>query len=194
MKKLVFLIVLGVSILTTYSQILTEQSFYKHEVGVSCGLFATPLLIPFPYLPSVIPNLNLDYHYNFNAKHSIGFSYSIATDFPFAISKYLNKSYIDEHPEDKHLYTSSIHNSILIGYRINFLKTGKFTFYSSFFAGINIYYMKMGIPLLGNFGVLPAIHVTPLGFTYGAKNKLNFEVGIGTRGFINIGYRYYFNK
>jgi len=182
-----------------YNPLVQEkQSFYKHEIGISCGLFAAPLLIPLPYLPSLIPNLNVDYYYNFNAKHSIGVSYSIATDFPFALSKWIDKSYIDEHPEiNKDLLPYAIFHSIQIGYRINFLKAGKFTFYSSFFAGVNFtnYIKNKNTVLINDFiFILPALQVTPLGFTYGKQNRLNFEVGIGARGFINIGYRYHFNK
>ena len=196
---LLILVLLGISTAKAQEKPLmqegtSEQRFYKHEIGVSCGLFAIPLTIPLPYLPSLIPSFNFDYHYNFNAKHSIGVSYSISTDFPFPLSKWINKNYIDEHPNAKSSFTSSIFNSFLIGYRINFLKSGKFTFYSSFFAGVNLVCYNVNNKEKSDFFVLPSLHITPLGFSYGVQNRLNFEVGIGTRGFINIGYRYLFNK
>ena len=173
---------------------ISERSFYKHDIGVSCGLFAAPIILPIPYLPSIIPTLNLDYHYNFNAKHSIGFSYSISTDFPFPLSKWLNKNYLDDHPEDKDLFTSSIYNSLQIGYRMNFVETGKFTFYFSVYAGIDLVSYNIKNKEKPNLLPLPSLHIAPLGFTYGEKNKFNFEFGIGSRGLINIGYRYSFNK
>ena len=171
-----------------------EQHFYKHEIGVSCGLFAAPLLIPLPYLPCVIPTFNFDYHYNFNKKHSIGVSYSMSTDFPYPLSQWLNKNYVDEYPDSKNSFTSSIFNSLQMGYRINFLKAGKFTFYSSFFAGVNLVYYDIKNKENSDFKILPSLHITPIGFTYGVQNSLNFEVGIGTRGLLIIGYRYHFNK
>ena len=184
----------------TYTQAFDSLSnkkitaYPKHEIGMSCGLFSAPILIPLPYLPCVIPNFNLDYHYNFNVKHSIGVSYSISTDFPFPLSKWINKSYIDEYPDTKNLFTSSIFNSLQIGYRINFLKAGKFTFYSSFFAGVNLVCYDIKNKEKLDLLILPSLHVTPLGFAYGQQNTLNFEVGIGTRGLLIIGYHYHFNK
>ena len=172
----------------------SEHLFYKHEIGVSCGLFSAPILIPLPYLPSVIPNLNFDYHYNFNEKHSIGVSYSISTDFPYPLSRWINKNYIDEHPEFNKSCTPSIFNSLQLGYKISFLKKGKFTLYSSFFAGVNLGYYGIKDKEFSNFLILPSLHVTPLGFTYGEQNTLNFEFGIGSRGLFIIGYRYHFNK
>jgi hypothetical protein len=171
-----------------------EQKFSKHEIGVSMGFFSAPLLIPLPYLPSLVPNLNLEYYYNFNTKHSIGFSYSVSSDFPFPLSRWLNKSYIDKHPDSKYLFGSSIFNSIQLGYRVNFLKAGKFTFYSSFYAGVNFVYYDINNMEKPNLLVLPSLHITPIGFTYGVQNVLNFEVGIGARGLLIIGYRYHFNK
>ena len=196
MKKTRLLIILiATSLLTLHSfaqeNSKAKQNFFKHDIGISMGFFSVPLLIPRPYYPLLMPNLNLDYHYNFNAKHSIGFSYSIAYN-PFLLPKWLIKSYIDEFPNLKKSDSSSIHNSIQIGYRINFFKAGLFTLYSSFYAGMNVVYFE--IDHKRSLLFLPSLQITPLGVICGVKNTLNIEIGIGARGFLIIGYRYLFNK
>lgn len=40
----------------------------------------------------------------------------------------------------------------------------------------------------GRFIVLPSTHITLFGVSLGKDNAANFELGIGTQGFLNVGY------
>jgi hypothetical protein len=158
------------------------QEFPKHEIGVSCGLFATPLIIPM--YQGLFPSLNLSYYYNFNKKHAIG-----ATLSSFYGAVYYLKGY---HKDDSFKYEGII-LSPLVNYRISYCQKKAISLFS-----VISFTWKIPIGLKDNWVVdvmapFPAIHVTFLGMRIGnQKDAATIEVGYGTQGSVILGYTHKF--
>jgi hypothetical protein len=176
------------------------QEYYKHEIGVSYGAFAQPMLIPFPFnfkYPTILGSLNFDYYYHFNKKHSIGVALSLTSDY-FNTHKYLSHAFGDE---EKYPYLKerwSIYSALQLGYKMNYATVRNISFYFSIFAGLNISYnfypsSMEDVPYF-NCWIHPAIHLTMLGMTIGKTNCTTIELGLGTQGILQIGYIYKFNQ
>jgi hypothetical protein len=167
---------------TDYQKMNTiAQNLYKHEIGVSCGLFATPIIIPM--IQGIIPNFNLSYYYNINKHHAIGVTLSvwipIILDFP----------YKPRFP---------VGGAILIpqiSYRVSYCQKKIISLYSVASLGWKI---NIGLKLKDNLAIasmipFPAVHVTFIGMRIGnQQDAATIELGYGTQGIIIFGYSHKF--
>jgi hypothetical protein len=161
------------------------QSFYKHEIGVSCGLFAAPLVIPMYH--GLFPSLNLSYYYNINKYHAIGVT----------LSSFFEGVYYFR-PRHQH-YNFQITGIILtpqINYRISYCQKKIISLYSLVSLGWKIpiggkEFRDDMFFLEANY--FPAVHVTFMGMRIGnQQDAATIEVGYGTHGSIILGYSHKF--
>ena len=208
MSKKIFLI----SILFAFCGSLVAQEndslpdFKRHEIGISTGAFSLPSLFfvlsdvyPVPYEGYVsekdpffmynIGSFSLSYRYHFTPHHSLG----IVTTLLF--SKIVDKN------SDRNRSGVFTYWSLEPQYRITFHRRKNYSFYMNFSLGVTVRIASnedivkwdtyTGGWLSNDYGrfiVLPSTHITLFGVSLGKDNAANIELGIGTQGFLNVGY------
>jgi hypothetical protein len=196
MKKLTLLIILFLLATNMFAQEITTPTpvpeYYKHEVGITYGAFAQPITMPYPYHllhPILIGSINIDYYYNFNKRHSIGVALSFTSD------------YLNEHSNPFPLSDNvdfSNFLSIQLGYRMIYFQKEKISLYFSFFVGTCPTYTSYLADSYTNahtgWNIMPIVcHLTAFGMTIGKRNCATIELGVGTKGILQVGYKYRFN-
>jgi len=162
----------------------SEQHFYKHEIGVSCGLFATPIIIPTYH--GLFPSLNLSYYYNFNKHHAIGVTLS---------SFYGGVYYFKEYHQVYNFQFEGIILSPQINYRVSYCQKKAISLYSVLSLGWKIPIGFKDNWVVETMATFPALHVTLIGMRIGnQKDALNIEVGYGTQGSVILGYTHKFSS
>jgi len=161
-----------------------EQHFCKHEIGVSWGGGATPLIIPMYH--GLFPSLNLSYYYNFNKYHAIGVTLS---------SFYGGVYYFKEYHQVYNFQFEGIILSPQINYRVSYCQKKIISLYSVLSLG-----WKIPIGFKDNWVVdamapFPTVHVTFIGMRIGnQQDALTIEVGYGTQGSVILGYTHKFSS
>ena len=168
-----------------------QPDFLKHEIGVSVGFFATPIVIPLFY--ATFPNPNLSYYYNFNKHHAIGVTLS---SFFGGIEQVVG---LDYSPYDGVILTPQINYRISYGHNLSLLSKKTINLYS-------VVSLGWKIPIGGTKGgfndfffpegnYFPAVHVTFIGVRVGnQQDAATIEVGYGTHGTIVLGYSHKFKN
>jgi hypothetical protein len=149
----------------------------QHEFGVSYGAFPCVLLMPFFDISYI--SINLEYHYNFNSRHSI--------------STILNVGFRSNPNDYKNNNPWTVINP-QIGYRYTYLQRNNFMMYLSLSVGGNFFYSKFFDLHDPVWHYSAGYHFSPLGFMFGKKHCLTIEIGFGYQGLLKIGYNYKFNK
>ena len=161
---------------------ISERSFYKHDIGVSCGLFAAPIIIPMYH--GLFPSLNLSYYYNFNKHHAIGITLS---------SFYGGVYYFKEYHKDYNFLFEGIILTPQISYRISYCQKKIISLFSAVSLG-----WKIPIGIKDNWAIdematFPAIHVSIIGMRIGnQQDAFTVEIGYGTQGSVILGYTHKF--
>ena len=193
MKKTKLLTVLIATFLLTLQSFAQENEtpaplqpqpdFLKHEIGVSYGLFATPLIIPI--IQPTLPNFNLSYYYNFNKHHAIGVTLSIwipvIYDFDYR----------------QWWYDGSAILTPQVNYRVSYCQKKVISLYSVVSLGwkIPIKMEKEYDLLFPEANYYPAVHVTFIGMRIGNQQDAGtVEIGYGTHGIIVLGYSHKFKN
>jgi len=161
---------------------ILEQKFPKHEIGVSCGLFAAPLIIPMYH--GLFPSLNLSYYYNFNKHHAIGATLSFF---------YGGVCFFEKSHQDWNFLFESVILSPQISYRISYCQKKTINLYSVVSLGWKTPIAIKDDWVFNAVAPFPAFHVTFIGMRIGnQKNAFTIEVGYGTQGTAILGYTHKF--
>ncbi|MDR1345459.1 MAG: hypothetical protein LBK03_01985 [Bacteroidales bacterium] len=152
----------------------------KHEIGVSYGVFATPIILPFGGV--LFPNINFDYYYNFNQRHAVGATLSLFfapptnyNPFGMVISPQVNYriSYCQRNANN---FCFNLYSLASIGWKIS---TGSLSLADNW--------------AMSSFALCPTIHVTFIGMRVGnQQDAAKIEFGWGTHGLIVVGYTHSF--
>lgn len=191
---------------------LINGQYPKHEIGISYGIAPmTSILyfggyddiasdIKYSFRELLLGSVNLQYDLYFSKLHSINFNLT------WTAIKHTPPSLYRRYWAYKNDYTH--HLCFQIGYSIHFFNTPKVSLYSSIYVGATLFligdaaFYADGInhlqevpnyyPLKNRSATCFNFHINYLGIRIGKKNAANIELGLGTQGIFNLGYRYRF--
>ena len=165
----------------TPAPLQSQPDFLKHEIGVSYGLFATPIIIPI--LQATLPNFNLSYYYNINEHHAVGVT--LSTWIPITYNSYYGQW----------LYPDGVVLTPQVNYRISYHQKKIINLYSIVSLGWKIPIGLKDNWVLEDMMPFPAVHVTFIGMRIGNHQDAGtVEIGYGTHGIIVLGYSHKFKN
>ena len=141
----------------------------------------------------LIGSFTFNYYYNMTQFHAVGIQSTLAfrhittlpTDNPYQepYSPLIKTLKRENQPSN----SLNAFWALQTSYRITFKRYPVCTLYSGCSLGFTLYFMDEHWK--GDLVIFPSGHLTLLGVSLGKRNNGNIELGYGTQGILNVGYR-----